>query len=190
MIAVTVIVVILALIAGYCVALYNGLIRVRNEVKLAWSNIDVLLAQRHDELPKLVDVCKRYMQHEQQTLEQVVKARSAVDAARTANSVSGVSTAEGSLRAGLAQLFAVAENYPNLKADEMFATLQSRISALETAIADRREVYNDAVNALNVRIETFPDALVAGLFGFVPAHPLKFPAEQTADVDLAAAFAK
>ncbi len=190
MIAVTVIVVILALIAGYCVALYNGLIRERNQVKLAWSNIDVLLAQRHDELPKLVDVCKRYMQHEQQTLGQVVQARSAVDAARTANNVSGVSAAEDSLRAGLAKLFAVAENYPNLKANEMFAALQSRISALETAIADRREVYNDAVNSLNVRIETFPDVLIAGLFGFVPAHPLKFSAEQTADVDLAAAFAK
>ena len=82
MIAVTVTIAILALIAGYFVALYNGLIRERNQVKLAWSNIDVLLAQRHDELPKLVDVCKHYMQHEQQTLEQAVQARSAVDTAR------------------------------------------------------------------------------------------------------------
>ncbi len=190
MIAVTVTGVVLILIVGYFVALYNGLVRVRNQVTLAWSNIDVLLVQRHDELPKLVDVCKRYMQHEQQTLEQVVTARSAIDAARTANSVAGVSAAEDSLRASLAKLYAVAENYPNLKANELFATLQSRISALETAIADRREIYNDAVNSLNVRIETFPDGLVAGLFGFVPAHPLKFAAAQTADVDLAAAFAK
>ena len=190
MIAVTVTFAILILIVGYFVTLYNGLVRVRNQVKLAWSNIDVLLVQRHDELPKLVDVCKRYMQHEQQTLEQVIQARSAVDTARTANNVSGVSAAEDSLRSGLAHLYAVAENYPNLKANELFTTLQSRISALETAIADRREIYNDAVNALNVRVETFPDVLVASLFGVAPAHPLKFTTGQTADVDLATAFAK
>lgn len=190
MIAVTATLAILILIVGYFIALYNGLVRVRNQVKLAWSNIDVLLVQRHDELPKLVDVCKHYMQHEQQTLDQVITARSAVDAARTANNVSGVSTAEDSLRSGLAKLYAVAENYPNLKANESFAALQSRISALETAIADRREIYNDAVNSLNVRVETFPDVVVAGLFGFVPAHPLKFTADQTADVNLAAAFAR
>ena len=190
MIGITVFWVILALLAGYLVTLYNGLVRVRNAVKLTWSNIDVLLAQRHDELPKLVDVCKRYMQHEQQTLEQVVKARSAIDAARSTNNVSGVSAGEAALRAGLANLYAVAENYPNLKANEMFATLQARISALETAIADRREIYNDAVNALNVRIETFPDALIAGLLRFDRASLLKFSAAQTADVELSAAFAK
>ncbi len=190
MIGVTVFFVTAALLIGYAITLYNGLVRVRNEVKLTWSNIDVLLAQRHDELPKLVDVCKRYMQHEQQTLEQVVRARAGVDAARNANNVAAVSTAEGALRTGLANLYAVAERYPDLKANELFRTLQGRISALETAIADRREMYNDAVNALNVRIETFPDTIIAGLCHFQAASMLKFSAEQTADVDLSLAFGK
>lgn len=190
MIATTVFVVILALLFGYAVTLYNGLVRARNEVKLTWSNIDVLLVQRHDELPKLVDVCKRYMQHEQQTLEQVIRARAGVDSAREASNVAAVSTAEGALRTGLANLFAVAERYPDLKANEMFRTLQGRISALETAIADRREVYNDAVTALNVRIETFPDAVIADLCHVQQASTLKFSAAQTADVDLGLAFGK
>jgi LemA protein len=190
MIATTVFVVILALLFGYAVTLYNGLVRARNEVKLTWSNIDVLLVQRHDELPKLVDVCKRYMQHEQQTLEQVIRARAGVDSAREANNVAAVSSAEGALRTGLANLFAVAERYPDLKANELFRTLQGRISALETAIADRREMYNDAVTALNVRIETFPDAVIAGLCHFQQASTLKFSAAQTADVDLGLAFGK
>lgn len=189
MIGVTVFVVLLVLLFGYATTLYNGLVRARNEVKLTWSNIDVLLTQRHDELPKLVDVCKRYMQHEQQTLEQVIKARSDIDIARHANNVPGVSSAEESLRTGLTKLYAVAENYPNLKANEIFITLQSRISALETAIADRREVYNDAVNTLNVRTETFPDAIIAAMFHFEHANMLKFSAAQTSDVDIGKVFA-
>lgn len=188
MIGVTIFLVASALLIGYAITLYNGLVRVRNEVKLTWSNIDVLLVQRHDELPKLVDVCKRYMQHEQQTLEQVTRARAGVDTARQANNVAGVSAAEGALRTGLANLYAVAERYPDLKANDMFRTLQGRISALETSIADRREMYNDAVNTLNVRIETFPDALIAGMCHFQTASMLKFSAQQTADVDLGLAF--
>lgn len=188
-IGVTVFIVLAGLLFGYAVMLYNGLVRARNEVKLSWSNIDVLLIQRHDELPKLVDVCKRYMQHEQNTLEQVIKARADIDLARHANNVSGVSVAEGALRTGLSRLYAVAENYPNLKANEMFIALQSRISALETAIADRREIYNDAVNTLNVRTETFPDAIIASMFHFEQASMLKFSAAQTSDVDIGKAFA-
>jgi len=180
----------LLLALGYAIAIYNGLVRVRNEVKLTWANIDVLLVQRHDELPKLIEVCKRYMQHESETLERVTKARADVDSARNAGNIPSVSAAEGALRSGLAGLYAVAERYPDLKADALFRNLQTRISALETAIADRREVYNDAVNALNVRIETFPDALIAGLFAFTPARLLKFTAEQTSDVDVGLAFGR
>jgi LemA protein len=178
------------LVVGYTVTIYNGLVRTRNEVKLTWSNIDVLLVQRHDELPKLVEVCKRYMQHERETLEAVTQARSRVDAARHSGDVGSVSTAEGAMRGSLANLYAVAERYPDLKADQMFRNLAARISALETAIADRREIYNDAANAQNVRIETFPDSMVAGVFNFEAARLLKFDAAQTADVDVGLAFAK
>jgi LemA protein len=178
------------LVVGYTATIYNGLVRVRNEVKLAWSNIDVLLVQRHDELPKLIDVCKQYMQYERDTLERVTQARSQVESARQSGDVASVNAAEGALRSGLANLYAVAERYPELKADAAFRNLAGRISALETAIADRREIYNDAANAQNVRIETFPDSMVAGLFNFGPARLLKFDAAQTADVDVGLAFGK
>jgi LemA protein len=178
------------LVVGYTATIYNGLVRVRNEVKLAWSNIDVLLVQRHDELPKLIDVCKQYMQYERDTLERVTQARSQVETARQSGDVASVNAAEGALRSGLANLYAVAERYPELKADAAFRNLAGRISALETAIADRREIYNDAANAQNVRIETFPDSMVAGMFNFGPARLLKFDAAQTADVDVGLAFGK
>ncbi|MGH8258406.1 MAG: LemA family protein [Steroidobacteraceae bacterium] len=181
---------VVVLLFGYTITMYNGLVRARNEVRLAWANIDVLLVQRHDELPKLVDVCKRYMQHEAETLERVVQARSQVDTARHAGDVASVSAAEGALRSGLANLYAVAERYPDLKADAVFLDLESRISALETSIADRRELYNDAANAQNVRIETFPDAMIAGMFNFQRARLLKFSAAETADVDVGLAFGK
>ncbi len=177
-------------VLGYLIGIYNGLVRVRAAVKLSWSNIDVLLAQRHDELPKLVEVCRQYMQYEGDTLERVMRARSGVDAARAAGNVGGVGAAERELRTGLSGLYAVAENYPQLKASEPFKHLQDRISALETAIADRREVYNDAVNTNNVRIANFPDVLVAHLGNFPEAQLLHFQSEQTADVDLKAAFAR
>jgi LemA protein len=188
MIGFAVLALIFVLLACYGIVLYNGLVRSRNEVKLAWSNIDVLLAQRHDELPKLIEVCRRYMQHESQTLERVTQARSAVDTARSAGDVSSVSRAEGALRTGLSGLFAVAERYPDLKADALFQNLQARVSGLETAIADRREVYNEAANAQNVRIETFPDSLVAGSFDFPAVRMLKFADAEKSDVDVKAAF--
>jgi LemA protein len=190
MIGLALLVFLLVLSVGYVITLYNGLVRVRNEVRLAWSNIDVLLVQRHDELPKLIEVCKRYMQHERETLEGVTQARSQVDAARQSGDVGSVSAAEGILRTGLAKLYAVAERYPDLKADTLFRNLAARISALETAIADRREIYNDAANAQNVRIETFPDTIVAGMFNFPAVRLLKFDAAQTADVDMGLAFGK
>jgi LemA protein len=175
-------------LVGYAVTIYNGLVRVRNGVKLAWSNIDVLLVQRHDELPKLITVCKAYMQHERETLECVARARAGVEVARSTGNVASVSLAEGTLRSGLSSLYAVAEGYPDLKANDIFRNLQLRISALETAIADRREIYNDAVNALNVRLETFPDSVVAKPFAFAPAAMLRFSGAQTGDIDLKPAF--
>ena len=150
--------------------------------------IDVLLRQRHDELPKLVEACRRYMQHESQTLERVIAARSAVASARADEDVKGVGRAESVLRAGLGQLFALAENYPELKANESFQHLHERISGLENGIADRRELYNAAVNINNVRIEQFPEVLLARLFGFKSAELLQFSDEEKADVDVRALF--
>ncbi|MFZ1907114.1 MAG: LemA family protein [Steroidobacteraceae bacterium] len=175
-------------LGGYLIGTYNGLVQVRAGVKLAWSNIDVLLVQRHDELPKLVEVCKQYMQYEPGALERVMRARAGVDAARSSGNVASVGSAERELRAGLTGLYAVAENYPDLKASEPFRHLQERISGLETAIADRREVYNDAVNTNNVRIATFPGNFVAGMGNFPEAHLLEFQSDEKSDVNLKAAF--
>ena len=174
---------------GYLGVIYNGLVRVSAGVKLAWSNIDVLLVQRHDELPKLVEVCRQYMKFEQDTLERVTKARNSVDSARNSGSVSSVGAAERELRTGLSGLYAVAESYPELKTNEAFKQLQARISGLETAIADRREVYNDAVNANNVRIQSFPDAILAQFGNFPPAKLLEFQSDEKTDVNVKSLFA-
>ena len=179
---------IIAAVAFGGVGLYNRLVALKHRVATAWSNIDVLLKQRHDELPKLVDTCRQYMQYEQETLEKVMQARSAVHAARESCDVAGLSAAEGGLRAQLGRLFAVAEAYPDLKANASFQQLQSRISELETGIADRRELYNESVNVNNVRIEQFPDLIVARMFGF-GGHPLlEFATEEKTDPSLRTLF--
>jgi LemA protein len=178
----------LVVAAIYAVRIYNGLVALRENVRKAWSNIDVLLTQRHDELPKLVETCKRYMAHERDTLERVMQARSAVFKAQGSGDVRALGAAEQQLREGLGRLFAVVENYPDLKADQSFQHLQTRITQLEDAIADRRELYNEAVNLNNIRIQTFPDLIVARLFEFRPAPLLEFTEEQKRDVDLGKLF--
>ena len=172
----------------YAVRIYNGLVALRENVRKAWSNIDVLLTQRHDELPKLVETCKRYMAHERDTLERVMQARSAVFKAQGSGDVRALGAAEQQLREGLGRLFAVVENYPDLKADQSFQHLQTRITQLEDTIADRRELYNEAVNLNNIRLQTFPDLIVARLFEFRPAPLLEFTEEQKRDVDLGKLF--
>jgi len=179
---------VLVVLAAYGVGIYNGLVKLREGVKQAWSNIDVLLVQRHDELPKLVETCKRYMQYEQETLERVMKARASVFQAAGKGDVAAVGAAESALRGGLGQLFALAENYPQLKADESFRHLQTRISQLEESIADRRELYNASVNLNNVRVHQFPDLVVARLFDFRVSTLLEFTEEQRRDVDVKALF--
>ena len=179
---------VLAVALIYAVMLYNQLVTIKHAVSQAWSNIDVLLRQRHDELPKLVEACRRYMQHEQETLEKVVQARSAVANARERSDVKGLGQAETALRMGLGQLFAVVENYPELKANESFQHLQERITGLESGIADRRELYNAAVNINNVRIEQFPDVMIARMFSFPSADLLQFSEAEKADVDMRALF--
>src|SRR5690554_6607497 len=172
------------LVLAWGVSLYNALVRLKHSVTKAWSNIDVLLKQRHDELPKLVETCKQYMQHERQTLEAVISARNAVSNAREQHDIHALGSAETGLRAGLGKLFALAENYPELKANESFQFLQQRVTGLENAIADRRELYNEAVNLNNVRIEQFPDVIVARFFNFIPAELLRFSNSEVTDVDI------
>jgi LemA protein len=144
---------------GYFLSIYNSLIEMKNNVGRSWANIDVLLKQRHDELPKLVRTCEAYMQHERAIFDKLSDARGALAAAK---SVAQRADAENQLTRALGGFFAVAENYPDLKANTSFQGLQTRISELENAIADRREFYNDTVTMFNTRIEQIPDLWVAG----------------------------
>lgn len=172
----------------FVISLYNNLVALKNNVTRAWANIDVLLKQRHDELPKLVEVCKQYKQFEQSTLAQVIAARNQVQTARESGNLRALGAAEGSLRGGLGQIFAVAEAYPELRANDSFMQLQARISQLENGISDRRELYNDSANIFNTRIEQFPATLLAGWFNFKAASLLVFASEEKKDVDIKALF--
>ena len=154
----------------YTVILYNGLIRLRNENDRAWANIDVLLKQRHDEIPNLVETVKGYMQHEQQTLLAVTQARSA---SMNASSIGQKAVADLQMAGALRGLFAVAENYPQLKANENFLKLQNRITELEERIADRREFFNDDVTTYNTRIGQIPDVFVASFMNLKPRQMFK-----------------
>ena len=169
------------IVVGYFTMLYNGLILVKNNIDKAWANIDVLLKQRHDEIPKLVDVCKGYMEHERGTLEAVIKARQGV---MSAQGPAAMGQAEGALQTAMRQLFALAENYPNLKAQSSFQQLQERVSALESQIADRREFYNDSVNTYNIRIQSMPDAFVANMLRLTPREMYKVDATDREDVKI------
>jgi LemA protein len=150
---------------AYIITLYNGLVSVKNNVDKAWANIDVLLKQRHDELPNLIEVCKGYMKYEGETLQRVTAARTAYAQAST---VDQKVQAGAEMSAALGRLIAVAENYPDLKANANFAHLQARVTELESEIADRREFYNDSVNTFNIRIQEMPDAILAGSMNLHP----------------------
>ncbi|HKN35076.1 MAG TPA: LemA family protein [Terriglobales bacterium] len=154
----------------YLVIIYNELVRLRNDNDRAWANIDVLLKQRHDEIPNLVETVKGYMQHEQQTLLAVTQARSAsMNAATIGQKAQADLRVTGALRG----LFAVTENYPQLRANENFLKLQNRISELEERIADRREFFNDDVNTYNTRIRQIPDVFLAGFMNLKPREMFK-----------------
>jgi len=172
----------------YVATIYNNLVRLKHTVTKNWSNVDVLLKQRHDELPNLVETCKAYMTHERETLEAVMNARSAVASARQAGNVAALGPAEGALRMGLGSLFAVAEAYPDLKANQSFQHVQTRISQLENAIADRRELYNATVNNFNIRMEQFPDVILARNLGFKSADLLQFDEHELKNVDMKQLF--
>lgn len=170
----------------YFAGIYIGLVRLRESVRVSWANIDVVLKQRHDELPKLIETCKRHMQFEHGTLEKVMRARASVSQASESGNIAAVGAAEQQLRAGMVRLYAVAENYPQLKSDKIFRHLQARITALEESIAERREMYNDRVNLNNIRVGVFPGILIARNFGFLAAHFLEFFGEEKRDVEVGA----
>jgi LemA protein len=157
-------------VVGYLLSIYNGLVSLRNNIARSWSNIDVLLKQRHDELPKLVQTCQGYMQHERAVFDNLSAARGAI---LQAKSVGERAQAEGQVSQALGRLFAVAEAYPDLKANQSFIQLQNRISELENQIADRREFYNDVVTTFNTRIESLPDQFIANAMSLSPAEWFK-----------------
>jgi LemA protein len=162
------------IVFSYVILIYNGLIRLKNNVERAFANIEVLLKQRHTELPQLVEVCKGYMKHERNLLLAITNARSHVQDAREERDISGLGRAETEMRQSLQDLFVKVEAYPELKANENFLALQERISVLEDTIADRREIYNESVRLNNTRIQQFPDVLVARPFNFVELEYLRF----------------
>lgn len=147
----------------YVITIFNGLIRLKVNIDKAWANIDVLLKQRHDLVPNLVAVVKGYKDFEQKTLTDLTAARTA---AMGAVSLADKAKAAQALSGSLNRLFAVAENYPQLKAQQNFLELQKTLADLESQVADRRGFYNDSVAAYNARIAEFPDVLVANLMGF------------------------
>ena len=166
---------------GYLISIYNSLVQVRNNVEKAWKNIDVLLQQRHDELPKLVDSCKGYMQHEKSLLESIVKLRTGY------GEVAGIDekiSIENKLNHMMAKLQIVWEKYPDLKASQSFLQLQARVSKLEGSIADRREFFNDSVNIYNIQIERFPEVLLAKKLNYKKHEYLTVTEEQKNDVTL------
>jgi LemA protein len=165
----------------YAVILYNGLVRLRNENDRAWANIDVLLKQRHDEIPNLVETVKGYMQHEQQTLLAVTQARAA---SMNAASIGQKAMADLQMAGALHGLFAVAENYPQLKANENFLKLQNRITEFEERIADRREFFNDDITTYNTRIGQIPDVFVASFMSLKPRQMFKVSDEDRRQVEV------
>jgi LemA protein len=165
----------------YFITIYNSLVRLRNDIDKAWANIDVLLKQRHDELPKLIETCRGYMQYEQKTFLLVTEARTAF---MKANTVAEKAQADNLLTGALKSLFAVAENYPELKADNNFMQLQTRISELEEKIADRREFFNDDVNTYNIRIQQLPDVFIAHMMSLQRNDLFKVTEEDRRDVEV------
>ena len=182
--------VIVAVIAFWAVGIYNGLVTARNAYRNAFAQIDVQLQRRFDLIPNLVETAKGYIKHERETLEAVIKARnsavSAVQAAAAnpgdATAMRGLAGAEGQLTASLGRLFAVAEAYPDLKANQNMMQLSEELTSTENKVAFARQAYNDAVMAYNNRREMFPGSIFANMFAFLPAELLKIESEQKREV--------
>ncbi|PYV14948.1 MAG: LemA family protein [Acidobacteria bacterium] len=164
---------------SYLVGIYNSLVALKNNIDRSFSNIDVILKQRHDELPKLIETCKGYMKYEQETLQKVVEARNAYGRATTPGEKA---QADNMITGALRTLFAVAEKYPDLKADANFMQLQGRITELENKIASQRTGYNQDVNDYNIRIAQVPANFVAGFMHLTPHALFEVAAADREDV--------
>ena len=185
MIGNTVVLIILGVLAlfgvGAVVAIYNGLVTSKNNVQKAWANIDIVLQQRNDELPKLIDTCQAYMQHEKDLLTHITELRTGYAGAQDLDKKVAI---ENELSKQLERLRMVWEQYPDLKAVQSFLQIQNRVSALESKIADYRESYNDAANNFNIQIERFPDLLLAGTMKYRRQSFLEVPEEKKKDVKM------
>ena len=156
----------LLLIGLFVMSIYNGLVSRRNEAKNAWSQIDVQLKRRYDLIPNLVETAKGYMKHERETLENVIKARQQAVDLRNAGNIGELMKADGALTQMLGRLFAVAEGYPDLKANQNMLALQEELTSTENRVGFARQAYNDSVMKMNNGIEQFPANIIAGMFNF------------------------
>ena len=181
---------ILVVLVLWIVGIYNGLVTARNAFKNAFAQIDVQLQRRFDLIPNLVETAKGYIKHERETLEAVIAARSAAMSGLSAAKASPgdpaamaqLASSQGMLNGALGRLMAVAEAYPDLKANQNMMQLSEELTSTENKVAFARQAFNDSVMSYNNRREVFPSNLLAGMFGFAPAAPLAIPAEQQAQV--------
>ena len=176
-----VIVLIIIGIISWFFTVYNGLIQVKENIKKSWANIDVLLMQRSDEIPKLIKVLKSFVKHEKKMFDNILDARTSY---LGANSVSEKADADNRMSEALKSVFALSEAYPELGSNDNFLKLQERISGLENEIADRRELYNESVNNYNIRIQSLPDMFIANTLGLPKEEMFKVDENKKKDIDI------
>ena len=188
--AALILLVIVVVLALWAMGAYNGLVTARNAFKNAFAQIDVQLQRRFDLIPNLVETAKGYIRHERETLEAVIAARGAAMAGLTAakaspgdpSAMAELAASQGALNGALGRLMAVAEAYPDLKANQNMMQLSEELTSTENKVAFARQAFNDAVMVYNNRREVFPSSIIAGMFHFAPAAMLQIPAEQQAQV--------
>jgi len=178
---ITIIIIAVALLVILVIAVYNSFVSLKNQSKNAFAQIDVQLKRRNDLIPNLVEAVKGYMKHEKSLFTDIAKARASV---MSAKSVEGKAKASGELSNLLKSFFAVAENYPKLKASENFLQLQEEISSTENRIAYSRQYYNDIIMSYNIRIEVFPQSLIAKAFGFKKMEQFSADESERANVNI------
>jgi LemA protein len=190
MLGLVILLVIVGVVAFWAMGIYNGLVTARNAFKNAFAQIDVQLQRRFDLIPNLVETAKGYIKHERETLEAVIAARGAAMAGLSAakaspgdpSAMAELAASQGALNGALGRLMAVAEAYPDLKANQNMMQLSEELTSTENKVAFARQAFNDAVMGYNNRREVFPNSLLAGMFNFAPAALLEIPAEQQAAV--------
>ena len=176
-----ILVLILFSLISWFLTVYNGLIQVKENIKKSWANIDVLLMQRSDEIPKLVKVLKSFVKHEKKMFDSIMETRSFYLGAST---VSEKADTDNEMSSALKSIFALSEAYPELRSNDNFLKLQERISGLENDIADRRELYNESVNNYNIRIQSLPDAFIANSMNLAAEEMFKVVEKKKKDVDI------